>query len=75
MRLIVASTLSMLFGFSTVSFKTDGIVEPGIFIQYQEEIKDPKFLKMQPKNCNINDTSFEEAVKECLQKERRWLHL
>tara|TARA_R110001599_G_scaffold217947_1_gene416171 strand:+ start:2680 stop:2877 length:198 start_codon:yes stop_codon:yes gene_type:complete len=65
----------MLFGFSAVGFKSDENPTSKVIIPQQTSIETPKFLKMQPKNCNIRDISFEEAVKECLKRERSWLHL
>jgi hypothetical protein len=75
MKIATISILSMIFGFSAVGFKGDEKSVPGDTIPQQTSIKTPKFLKMQPKNCNISGISFEEAVKECLKKERAWLHL
>jgi hypothetical protein len=75
MKIAITSFLSLVFGFSAAALKDDKKPTPEIFLQQEASNPSSKFLKMQPKNCNINGTTFEEAIKECLQKERGWLHL
>jgi len=75
MKIVMTSLLSLIFGFSAAALKGDEKTTPEFFLRQEASNSSSKFLKMQPKNCNISEVSFEEAVKECLQKERSWLHL